>query len=160
HHGSLPSQDAQALGRGVLREAEDGVRAEAVGVEQDVDRGTLARGAQLIERIGRTPVRLPNAEADERIALRGDAGEHQARAFGGAPDGGDVHARGEVVGPWSGERVGDEPVTREPSDGAGAAAGEEVRLLAAVVEDDDVPLHERRGELRDPALGTEAYLPP
>src|SRR2546423_15560250 len=55
----LPApEEAEPLGRRILREAEHDVRAEPIRLEEHVDRGALARGAQLVERIGR-PAGLP-----------------------------------------------------------------------------------------------------
>src|SRR2546423_15122242 len=69
----LPApEEAEPLGRRILREAEHDVRTEAIRLEEHVDRGALARGAQLVERVGRPAVlRAPPGPDEPRRPPRG-----------------------------------------------------------------------------------------
>ena len=59
-----------------------------------------------------------------------------------------------------GQRIGDEAMTSEPADRAGAVARQEVGLLATVVDEDDVARHQGAREACDPAFSRGAGLPP
>src|SRR5207247_111052 len=144
----------------VLREADELECTETVRIEQGVDRGTATERPQLLDWRVRSRRRLAYAEREQCVALRRVAREYEARALGGAADRGEVHARGEVVRAGLAVRIVDEPVAREAAERAGAKARQQLVLVTAVVDEDDVAAGERGGEAGDPPLRRGAHLPP
>src|SRR5207302_11389608 len=68
--------------------------------------------------------------------------------------------RGEIVRARLGVRIAEQAVTRESADGAGAQTRQELRVVAAVVDEQHEAPRERGREARDPALSGRAHLPP